>query len=86
MPLSGPRRFKGYRLWEKPEVSLPADNKDETKTELHNTKNNVQGLLLYHPILIESPWQAPEDLDAQIGRLLITNYGTISHGTSRKRR
>jgi hypothetical protein len=31
------------------------DNKYETKTELHNTKNNVQGLLLYHPILIDSP-------------------------------
>ncbi len=31
------------------------DNKEETKTELHNTKNNVQGLLLYHPILIDSP-------------------------------
>ena len=42
------------------------DNKDETKTGLHNNKNNVQGLLLYHPILIDSPWQAPEDLDAQI--------------------
>ncbi len=31
------------------------DNKDETKTGLHNTNNNVQGLLLYHPILIDSP-------------------------------
>ncbi len=48
------------------------DNKDETKTGLHNTKNNVQGLLLYHPILLDSPWQAPEDIDAQIGRLLQT--------------
>jgi hypothetical protein len=46
------------------------DNKEETKTELHNTKNNVQGLLLYHPILIDSPWQAPENLNEQIGRLL----------------
>ena len=48
------------------------DNKDETKTELHNTKNNVQGLLLYHPILIDSPWQEPNDIDAKIGRLLQT--------------
>jgi hypothetical protein len=48
------------------------DKKDETKTELHNTKNNVQGLLLYHPILIDSPWQEPEDIDAKVGRLLQT--------------
>ena len=48
------------------------DNKEEAKPEVHNFKNNVQGLLLYHPILIDSPWQAPEDLDAQIGRLLQT--------------
>ena len=48
------------------------DNKEETKTELHNTKKNIKGLLLYHPILIDSPWQAPEDIDGQIGRLLQT--------------
>ena len=48
------------------------DKQDETKTELHNTKNNVQGLLLYHPILIDSPWQEPEDIDGKIGRLLQT--------------
>ncbi len=32
----------------------------------------MQGLLLYHPILLNSPWQAPEDIDGQIGRLLST--------------
>jgi hypothetical protein len=48
------------------------DKKDETKTELHNTKSNVQGLLLYHPILIDSPWQEPEDIDTKVGRLLQT--------------
>ncbi len=37
---------------------------EETKKERrHNTKSNVQGLLLYHPILLNSPWQAPEDLN-----------------------
>ena len=35
------------------------DKEDETKTELYNSKSNVQGLLLYHPILIDSPWQEP---------------------------
>ncbi len=53
------------------------DKEDETKTELHNTKNNVQGLLLYHPILIDSPWQEPEDIDAKIGRLLQTTEPLI---------
>ena len=42
-----------------------ADTTEETKKEQHNTKNNVQGLLLYHPILLNSPWQAPEDLNGQ---------------------
>jgi hypothetical protein len=49
-----------------------ADTTEETKKEQHNTKNNVQGLLLYHPILLNSPWQAPEDLNGQIGQLLST--------------
>jgi hypothetical protein len=48
------------------------DKKDETKTELHNTKNNVQGLLLYYPILIDSLWQEPEDIDAKVRCLLQT--------------
>ncbi len=46
--------------------------KDETKNEQHNTKNNVQGLLLYHPVLLNSPWEAPDDLDEQIAKLLLT--------------
>ncbi len=49
-----------------------ADTTEETKKEQHNTKSNVQGLLLYHPILLNSPWQAPEDLNGQIGQLLST--------------
>ena len=53
------------------------DKKDETITELHNTKSNVQGLLLYHPILIDSPWQEPDDLDEKIGRLLQTTEPLI---------
>jgi hypothetical protein len=46
--------------------------KDETKNEQHNTKSNVQGLLLYHPVLLNSPWEAPEDLDEKIAKLLLT--------------
>ncbi len=47
------------------------DTKDDNKSGRHDTKSNVQGLLLYHPILLNSPWQAPEDLDSQIGLLLV---------------
>ena len=36
------------------------------------SKSNVQGLLLYHPILLSSPWQAPDDIDDQIKSLLAT--------------
>jgi hypothetical protein len=49
-----------------------ADTTEETKKEQHNTKNNVQGLLLYHPILLNSPLQAPEDINGQIRQLLAT--------------
>ena len=48
------------------------DTKDETKNEQHNSKSNVQGLLLYHPVLLDSPWEAPDDLDEQIQKLLMT--------------
>ena len=48
------------------------DAKDDNKAGRHNTKSNVQGLLLYHPILLNSPWEAPEDLDTKIGLLLST--------------
>ncbi len=48
--------------------------KEEAKNEQHNnTKSYVQGLLLYHPILLSSPWQALDDIDDQIGLLLQTN-------------
>ena len=30
-------------------------------------------MLLYHPILLDSPWQAPDDLDQQIVELLKVN-------------
>ena len=48
------------------------DNNEENKSKRHDTKRNVQGLLLYHPILLNSPWQAPDDLEDQIGLLLAT--------------
>jgi hypothetical protein len=54
-----------------------ADTTEETKKEQHNTKNNVQGLLLYHPILLNSPWQAPEDLNGQIGQPLSTTESIL---------
>ena len=48
------------------------DTKEETKKEQHNTKSNAHGLLLYHPVLLDSPWEAPDDLDDQIAKLLLT--------------
>jgi hypothetical protein len=48
------------------------DTKDETKHEQHNTRSNVQGLLLYHPVLLDFPWEAPDNLDEQIHKLLLT--------------
>ena len=48
------------------------DQHEDTRKEQHNTKSNVQGLLLYHPILLNSTWEAPEDIDALIGQLLST--------------
>ena len=48
------------------------DVTEDTKKAQHSTKSNVQGLLLYHPILLNSPWQAPDDIDTQVGLLLST--------------
>ena len=53
------------------------DRSDQAKGAVHNTRNNVQGMLLYHPILLKSPWQAPDDLDEQIEDMLEVNEPTI---------
>jgi hypothetical protein len=49
------------------------DRSDQSKGAVHNTKKNVQGMLLYHPILLNSPWQAPDDLDKQLEEMLKSN-------------
>ncbi len=49
------------------------DRSSQAKGAHHNSKNNVQGMLLYHPLLLQSPWQAPDDLDQQIDELLQAN-------------
>jgi hypothetical protein len=49
------------------------DRSDHSKGPTHNSRSNVQGLLLYNPILLDSPWQAPDDLDQKIKSLLDTN-------------
>ena len=48
------------------------DQKDNEAGAARKSKSNVQGLLLYHPILLSSPWQAPNDIDDQIQALLAT--------------
>ena len=49
------------------------NQKDNEAGAARQSKSNVQGLLLYHPILLSSPWQAPDDIDDQIKALLATN-------------
>ena len=48
------------------------NQKDNEAGAARQSKSNVQGLLLYHPILLSSPWQAPDDIDEQINTLLAT--------------
>ncbi len=60
------------------------DRESNTTDKLHNTKSNVQGLLLYHLILLNSPWQAPEDLNAQIGQLLSTTEPILMERATRE--
>ena len=52
---------------------LFAPDRDQVTGATHNTKKNVQGMLLYDPILLNSPWQAPDDLDKQIEEMLKIN-------------
>ncbi len=53
------------------------DKSDETTGAARKSKTDVQGLLLYHPILLSSPWQASDDLDKQITALLAINEPII---------
>jgi hypothetical protein len=53
------------------------DRSDKAAKGHHSTKNNVQGMLLYHPILLESPWQAPDDTNKKIVKLLETSEPTL---------
>ncbi len=51
-------------------------DKAEAATNANNhisngNKRNIEGLILmYHPLLVNDPWQAPDDLDARIDELL----------------
>jgi hypothetical protein len=56
---------------------LFAPDRDQVTGATHNTKKNVQGMLLYDPILLNSPWQAPDDLDKQIEEMLKINEPAI---------
>jgi hypothetical protein len=48
------------------------DQTENAAGAARKSKSNVQGLLLYHPILLSSPWQASDDIDDQIKALLAT--------------
>jgi hypothetical protein len=62
------------------------DRSEQSKGAVHNTRNNVQGMLLYHPILLNSPWQAPYDLDTQIVELLKISQRTSNSCAVRENR
>ncbi len=49
------------------------DRSDQAKGPSHSSRSNVQGMLLYNPLLLDSPWQAPNGLDRKIQNLLDTN-------------
>jgi hypothetical protein len=36
----------------------------------NGNKRNVEGLLMYHPLLVNDPWQPPDNLDARIDDLI----------------
>jgi hypothetical protein len=36
----------------------------------NSNKRNVEGLLMYYPLLVNDPWQAPDNLDARIDDLI----------------
>ncbi len=71
MPISGSGRNES-RGGKSLKYLFQPDTNEDNQSKRHDTKSNVQGLLLYHPILLNSPWQAPDDLDDQIGLLLST--------------
>jgi hypothetical protein len=44
---------------------------DKSNTVVHRAdQRNVQGLILFHPILLQAPWEASSSLDADIAKLL----------------
>ena len=52
-------------------------NADSINTTTHKSTSNIQGLLMYHPILLNSPWEAPDDIDSQIDDLINTKDPTL---------
>jgi hypothetical protein len=36
----------------------------------NGNKRNVEGLLMYHPLLVNDPWRAPDNLDVRIDDLI----------------
>ena len=55
------------------------DNKEEAKPEVHNFKNNVQGLLLYHPRDRENAQKQMAVLHLSIKNILERVYKLMSH-------
>ncbi len=44
---------------------------DKSNTVVHRAdQRNVQGLIMFHPILLQAPWEASSSLDADVTKLL----------------
>jgi hypothetical protein len=59
---------------------VPQDKTTASNAGTHvpnGNKRNVEGLLMYHPLLVNGPWQAPDNLNAKIDDLLAETKTTL---------
>ena len=54
---------------------------DKSNTNVHRAdQRNVQGLMLFHPVLLQAPWETSASIDKDIQKLL-EGKSTSNHGT-----
>ena len=42
-----------------------------------HSRSNIEGLLLYHPLIVQNPWEPPKDLDRLIDDLIAERKLTL---------